>query len=177
MKLNPHGLHARRGSANVEHHVRHSRADIYVGTSFRYWLTGFRTGNLVYWERAFAMSARSFGPRVAKDVCRDFSQWVRLLSERSRRNLLVSAPTCPTFGHDECVAMALIAAYQNKGCPALQICAMTLLGCEPRDDVCALSDNLAQRLSEFDHHLSHDALGHVVRYADFGRVASARRVC
>jgi hypothetical protein len=161
----------------MEHHVRHSRADIYVGTSFRYWLTGFRTGDLVYWERAFAMSARSFGLLAAKDVCRDFSQWVRILSERSRRDLLVSAPTCPTFGHDECVAMALIAAYQNKGCPALQICAMTLLGCEPRQDVCTLSDRLAQRLSECDHHLSDNALGHVVRYADFGPWASARQVC
>jgi hypothetical protein len=177
MKPNSRGLHAPRGSPKVDHHFRHSRADIYVGTSFRYWLTGFRTGDLVYWERAFAMSARSFGLSAAKDVCRDFSQWVRLLSERSRRDLLVSAPTCPTFGHDECVAMALIAAYQNKGCPALQICAMTLLGCEPRHDVCALSDNLAQRLSEFDHHLSDDALGHVVRYADCGPVASARQVC
>ena len=177
MKLNSRDLHAPRGSPKVEHHVRHSRADIYVGTSFRYWLTGFRTGDLVYWERAFAMSARSFGLRAAKDVCRDFSQWVRLLSERSRRDLLVSAPTCPIFGHDECVAMALIAAYQNKECPALQICAMTLLGCEPRDDVCALSDSLAQRLSKFDHHLSEDALSHVVRYADFGPVASARQIC
>jgi hypothetical protein len=170
-------LHAPRGLPKMEHHVRHSRADIYVGTSFRYWLTGFRTGDLVYWERAFAMSARSFGLRAAKDVCRDFSQWVRILSERSRRDLLVSAPTCPTFGHDECVAMALIAAYQNKGCPALQMCAMTLLGCEPRHDVCTVSDRLAQRLSECDHHLSDDALGHVVRYADFGPWASARQVC
>jgi hypothetical protein len=68
--------------------------------------------------------------------------------------------------------MALIAAYQNKGCPALQVCAMTLLGCEPSHDVCALSDQLAQRLSEFDHHLSDDALGHVVRYAGFGSEAS-----
>jgi hypothetical protein len=177
MKLNSRDLHAPRCSPKVDHQVRHSKADIYVGTSFRYWLTGFRTGDLVYWERAFAMSARCFGLRAAKDVCRDFSQWVRLLSERSRRDLLVSAPNCTTFGHDECVAMALIAAYQNKGCPALQVCAMTLLGCEPRDDVCALSDNLAQRLSGFDHHLSDDALGHVVRYADFGRGVSGRHVC
>ena len=47
----------------------------------------------------------------------------------------------------------------------------------PRDDVCALSDSLAQRLSKFDHHLSEDALSHVVRYADFGPVASARQIC
>jgi hypothetical protein len=168
MILNSRALRAPRRSSKVEHHVRHCRADIYVGTSFRYWLTGFRTGDLQYWERAFAMSAHSFGLSAARDVCRDFSQWVRILSERSRRDLLVSAPTCPSFGHDECVAMALIAAYQNKGCPALQICAMTLLGCEPRDDVCGLSDHLAQRLSDLDHHLSDDAIGHVVRHCGAG---------
>lgn len=168
---------APRRSPKVEHHVRHTKADVYVGTSFRYWLTGFKTGDLSYWEHAFAMSAQSFGLSAARDVCRDFSQWVRMLNEHSHRDLQVSEPTCATFGHDECVAMALIAAYQNKGCPALQVCAMTLLGCEPRHDVCELSEHLAQRLSEFDHHLSDDAIGHLVRYADFGPVASVRQVC
>jgi hypothetical protein len=177
MTSHSRAMRAPRRSPKVEHHVRHTQADIYVGTSFRYWLTGFQTGDLSYWERAFAISAQSFGLSAARDVCRDFSQWVRMLSEGSRRDLQVSAPMCPTFGHDECVAMALIAAYQNKGCPALQVCAMTRLGCEPRHDVCKLSEHLAQQLAEFDHRLSDDAIGHVVRYAGFGPVASVRQVC
>jgi hypothetical protein len=157
--------------------VTHSRADIYVGTNFRYWLTGFQTGDLSYWERAFSISAQSFGITAARDVCRDFSQWVRLLSEHSQRQLRVSPPDSSSFGRDECVAMALIAAYQHKSCPALQVCAMTLLGCEPRDDVCELSGALAHRLTNVDHVLSDRAIGHVVRYAEPGFAGSAPHLC
>jgi hypothetical protein len=164
-------------SAKVEHHVRYTRADIFVGNSFRYWLTGFQTGDLSYWERAFTLSAQSFGVADARDVCRDFSRWVRLLNERSRRELQASAPASSTFGQDECIAMALVAAYQHKGCPALQVCAMTLLGCEPREDVCAVSGDLAQRLSAADYVLSDGAIGHVVRYADMGPAAPTRLMC
>jgi hypothetical protein len=157
--------------------VTYNRADIYVGTNFRYWLTGFQTGDLSYWERAFSISARSFGIGAARDVCRDFSQWVRLLSEYSQRQLRVSPPDSPSFGRDECVAMALIAAYQHKSCPALQVCAMTLLGCEPRKDVCELSGALAHRLSDVDHVLSGRAVDHVVRYAEPGFAGSAPHLC
>lgn len=172
-----HSLRSPRLSPRVEHRAGYSRADTYVGTGFRYWLTGLRTGELSHWERAFTVSAQCFGVATARDVCRDFSQWVRLLSERSHRELLVSPLACPTFCHDECVAMALIAAYQNKGCPALQVCAMTLLGCEPSEDVCAISGSLASRLSQADHILSDGAIAHVVRYAKPGPAVSTRLVC
>lgn len=171
-------LHSRRAlsrsqarTRRMERLIPHGRADRYVGTSFRYWLTGLRTGDLTHWERAFADSADAFGVRAARDVCRDFSQWVRLLSERSRRDLIASPLGSPTFGRDECVAMALVAAYQHKACPALRVCAMTLLGCEPMDDVCALSGSLARGLSAVDHVVSDRAMGHVVRYAGAGPAA------
>jgi len=172
-----HSLRSPGISPRLEHRTGYSRADTYVGTGFRYWLTGLRTGELSHWERAFTVSARHFGIATARDVCRDFSQWVRRLSERSHRELQVSPLASPGFCHDECVAMALIAAYQHKGCPALRVCAMTILGCEPNEEVCALSGSLAQRLSEADHILSDGAIAHVVRFARPDPALTTRLVC
>jgi len=139
-----------------------------VGTGFRYWLTGLRTGELVHWERAFALAEDTIGLDAARGVCRDFSQWVRLLSERSRRDLHVLSPTSICFCRDECLAMALIAAHQHKACPALQACAMTLLDCKPDRELEALSVSLADGLSAADRVLSPSAIENVVRYADNG---------
>ena len=117
----------RRRASSRQSHFLHSSADIFVGTGFRFWLTGLRTGDLSHWERAFALSANVLGIETARDVCRDFSQWVRVISERSRRDLKTLDPDNPCFCRDECVAMAVVAAYQHKGCPALQACALTPL--------------------------------------------------
>jgi hypothetical protein len=145
--------------------IRHSPADVFVGKGFRDWVTGFRTGELVHWERAFSLAEQTVGLDAARDVCRDFSQWVRLLSERSCRDLQVLNPGSACFCRDECVAMALIAAHQHRACPALQACAMTLLQCEPGGEVSALSESLADRLKAANQVLSTQAMDHVVRYA------------
>lgn len=148
-----------------EGQILYTPADVFVGNGFRDWLTGFRTGELVHWERAFALAEQTVGLDAARGVCRDFSQWVRLLSERSRRDLNVLRPGSTCFCRDECVAMALIAAHQHKACPALQACAMTLLQCEPGGEVSALSGSLADRLKAANQVLSTQAMDHVVRYA------------
>ena len=62
-------------------------------------------------------------------------------------------------------AIALIAAYQHQACPALQACAMTLLGCEPRGEVADLSHTVAERLRGADHVLAASSLEHVVRFS------------
>lgn len=154
---------SRRLSLQRQH--LHSPADIFVGKGFRFWLTGLRTGELVHWERAFLLAEEKIERDAARNISRDFSQWVRLLSECSRRDLRVLPPNSRCFCRDECVAMAVIAAHQHKACPAIQACAMTLLECEPSSDVVALSESLADQLSAADQVLSSSAMTHVVRYA------------
>jgi hypothetical protein len=157
--------HSRRRTGRRQTRFLHSRADIFVGTGFRFWLTGLRTGDLTHWERAFAATTNFLGVETARDVCRDFSQWVRVLNEHSRRDLKALEPDSPCFCRDECVAMAVVAAYQHKACPALQACALTLLECDPHGDINELSGSLADRLAAADHILSRHAIDHVVRYA------------
>lgn len=151
--------------ADRQHQVLHNPPDIFVGVGFRYWLTGLRTGELAHWERAFSLAEQTLGLAAARDVCRDFSQWVRVLSERSRRDLHVLGPGSRCFCRDECVAMAVVAAHQHKACPALQACAMTLLECEPTNELTALTGSLSDRLSAADQVVSLSAMDHVVRYS------------
>jgi hypothetical protein len=143
----------------------HNPPDIFVGRGFRFWLTGFRTGELAHWERAFTLAEQTVGLTAARDVCRDFSQWVRLLSEHSHRDLHVLDPASRCFCRDECIAMALVAAHQHQACPALQACAMTLLSCDPRDELNALTGALARGLAAADQLVSPAALDHLVRYS------------
>jgi len=37
---------------------------------------------------------------------------------------------CRSFCRDECLAVTLVAASEHRNCPALQICAYTLLGAD-----------------------------------------------
>lgn len=139
-----------------------------VGTSFRYWLTGFRTGDLTYWQRAFDLSAKTLGTEQARVVCSDFSRWVRVLSDCSRRDIQVLEADAPCYCRDECVAMAVIASYQHRACPALQACAITLLGCEPSDDVADLSCMVADRLTTAAQVLSERSMEYVIRHSQAG---------
>lgn len=158
-------LSPRSMSADRQYPVLHNPPDVFVGMGFRHWLTGFRTGELAHWERAFSLAEETIGLNAARGVCRDFSQWVRLLSEHSHRDLHVLEPTSRCFCRDECIAMALVAAHQHQACPALRACAMTLLHCEPRDELNALTDALANGLAAAGQLVSPGAMDHLVRYA------------
>lgn len=158
----------RRRAQRTKGHLVEGRAEILVGTSFRFWLTGFRTGDLTYWQSAFDFSARTLGTEHARLVCSDFSHWVKMLSARSRRELQALSPDAPGYGRDECVAMAVFASYQHRACPALQACAITLLGCEPSPDLADLSFTVADRLQRAEQVLSERSLEYVIEHATTG---------
>jgi len=148
-----------------ERHLICGRTETLVGLGFRCWMAGFQTGDISLWQRAWQSSAEVLGTEQASAVCGAFSRWVRAVRDHSSRELEVLPSDCPLFGRDECVAIALIAAYQHQACPALQACAMTLLGCEPRGKVADLSHTVAERLRGADHVLAASSLEHVVRLA------------
>lgn len=139
--------------------------EILVGLNFRYWLHGYETGDISYWERAWTMSVDVLGPDRGPGLGADFSRWVKTLRQRSVRSLKALPDDRRTFGPDECVAMALVAAFQHQSCPALQACALSLLGCEPNSDVTAGSEHLARQLRNADLMLDPGSLDHVVRYS------------
>jgi hypothetical protein len=131
-----------------------------VGFGFRLWLTGFRTGDITCWERAWRAYTQVLGG-AAKDAVSDLSWWVHCISRHSQRDLLIAAVDCDRFCRDECLAIDMIAACQHHACPAMRACAFALLGCSMIDAVVEGAESFAATMREADQMLppcfSHDA--------------------
>jgi hypothetical protein len=125
-----------------------------VGFGFRLWLNGFRTGDISYWERAWSTYSGTIGATAAKTAVGQLSCWVRAIDCYAQRELKTAPNNCPRFCHDECVAIAMIAACQHHACPAMRACAFALLGCSMIEEVVDVAEAFAQTMREADQVLS-----------------------
>jgi hypothetical protein len=125
-----------------------------VGFGFRFWLNGFRTGDISNWEMAWSTYANTIGATAAKAAVGQLSCWVRAIDCHAQRQLETSPNNCARFCHDECVAIAMIAACQHHACPAMRACAFALLGCSMIEEVVEVADGFAQALRDADQILS-----------------------
>jgi hypothetical protein len=114
-----------------------------VGLGFRYWLAGYRTGEIACWEKAWRAYTDVMGPTRAKHALTDLSGWVRAVNLHAQRPLEAPAVDCNGFCRDECVAIAMIAACQHNACPAMRACAFSLLGCSMIDEVVQGAESFA----------------------------------
>ena len=125
-----------------------------VGLGFRYWLDGYRTGDIAMWEKAWCTYASVMGASAAKGAVTRLSCWVRAINNHTRRDLKTSAIDCGQFCRDECVAIAMIAACQHQVCPAMRACAFALLGCSMIDEVVHVAEGFAETMRDADQVLS-----------------------
>jgi hypothetical protein len=128
--------------------------ELLVGLGFRYWLTGFRTGDIACWEKAWCAYSNALGSSAAKSAVTDLSCWVRAISHHAQRDLEASAVDCDRFCRDECVAIAMIAACQHHVCPAMRACAFSLLGCSMIDPVIEGAETFAATMRSANQILS-----------------------
>ena len=127
-----------------------ARPEQLVGLGFRYWLTGFRTGDISCWERAWCAYSRALGAQNAKGAITDLACWVRAISRHAQRDLETAAVDCDQFCRDECVAIAMISACQHNACPAMRACAFTLLGCAMIEEVVQGAETFAATMRNAD---------------------------
>jgi hypothetical protein len=106
-----------------------------VGLGFRYWLTGFRSGDISCWEKAWCAYSNALGAAAAKGAVTDLSCWVLAINRHAQRQLETAAVDCEGFCRDECLAIEMISACQHNACPAMRACAFALLGCSLIDEV------------------------------------------
>lgn len=125
-----------------------------VGLGFRYWLHGFRTGDITSWEKAWCAYSSAMGAAAAKTAVGELSCWVRAINSHTQRELERPPPDCTGFCRDECVAIAMIAACQHNACPAMRACAFTLLGCSMIDAVIQGAESFAETMRGADQILS-----------------------
>jgi hypothetical protein len=129
-----------------------------VGLGFRYWLAGFRTGDIGCWEKAWRAYAEVMDAGVAKNALTDLSGWVRAVNRHAQRPLEMPAVDCDGFCRDECVAIAMISACQHNACPAMRACAFSLLGCSMIDEVVQGAESFAATMRGADQVLRPSSL-------------------
>jgi hypothetical protein len=125
-------------------------AERLVGLGFRYWLTGFRNGDISCWERTWRAYSNALGATAAKTAVTDLSCWVRAISRHSQRSLKTAAVDCESFCRDECIAIEMISACQHNACPAMRACAFALLGCSMIEEVVEGAESFAATMRGAD---------------------------
>lgn len=107
-----------------------SNGERLVGLGFRCWLSGYQSGTIRSWETCWTHYCRALGNRNARAAMTDLSSWVDSVRCHTLREIELCAYECPSFCNDERLAISLIAASAQDGCPALRACAAALLGTE-----------------------------------------------
>lgn len=125
-----------RAVASLAESRREAGAQRLVGLGFRYWVAGYKRGDISCWEAAWRLYSEMLGPRSAKTAVSELSQWVRAVSAAARREILVSPDACTShLCRDECLAVSMIAACQHNTCPAMRACAFALIESSLIDEV------------------------------------------
>ena len=99
-----------------------------VGLGFRGWVAGYEYQDISCWENVWNTYAVTLGAAPAKRTVTELSSWVRALRQTTARRIEIYPAGCARFCRDECIAISVIAACQQEGCPALRACAQALTG-------------------------------------------------
>ncbi len=125
-----------------------------VGLGFRYWMAGYQKNDIGFWKTSWDFYTKQLGALGAKSVVTELAYWVQTVNSSTARDIEI-APDCSQFCRDECMAISLIAACQQKhACPALQACAQALIGDCELDCVIEASEGFAYELANHDLVLS-----------------------
>jgi hypothetical protein len=109
--------------------------DRLAGLGFRYWMTGYQTGDINCWEECWNLHAATLGNALARRVVSDLSCWVRCMASLAQRDIEVYPGPCRMFCRDECSAVMIVAALQQGSCPAIAACVRALLATDECEDV------------------------------------------
>lgn len=129
-------------------------AERLVGLGFRYWVSGYQSGNIDRWEDAWDIYSRALGACRARAAVAELSAWVRSVSAAARREITVCNDGCARLCRDECLAVSMIAACQHNTCPAMRACAFALVESSLIDEVVHHAESFALTMRGLDQVLS-----------------------
>jgi hypothetical protein len=148
------------GSASPADHAQRL-----VGLGFRYWITGYKSGDINCWEEAWRIYADALGANAARAAVGELSGWVRAVSAATRREIEVSSGPCAYLCRDECLAVSMIAAYQHNTCPAMRACAFALIESSLIDEVVHHAESYAITMRGLNQVLSPELIVNAVALA------------
>lgn len=129
-------------------------AERLVGLGFRYWVSGYQSGDIGCWEEAWRIYSEVLGLPSARVAVSELSAWVRAVSAAARRDIEVDAGCGAGFCRDECLAVSMIAACQHNTCPAMRACAFALIESSLIDEVVHHAETFAVTMRGLNQVLS-----------------------
>ena len=141
-------------------------AERLIGLGFRYWVAGYKSGDIDRWEDAWRIYSSALGPNAARTAVSELSAWVRAVSAAARREIEVCNGDCTGFCRDECLALSMIAACQHNTCPAMRACAFALIESSLIDEVVHHAESFAVTMRGLDQVLSPGLIVNAAAYAD-----------
>jgi len=149
----PHTLSGERGAERL------------IGLGFRYWVAGYKSGDIDRWEDAWRIYSQALGPNAARTAVSELASWVRAVSAAARREIEVCNGDCAGFCRDECLAVSMIAACQHNTCPAMRACAFALIESSLIDEVVHHAESFAVTMRGLDQILSPGLIVNAAAYA------------
>lgn len=101
-----------KASGSKMHFATLDTAERLVVVGFRCWYAGYETGDLNCWEIAWNEYARELGPKPARNIMGELSNWVRAVRGGACRNIGYLPFDCEGCSRDEACALSLVAACQ-----------------------------------------------------------------
>lgn len=140
-------------------------AERLIGLGFRYWVAGYKSGDIDRWGDAWRIYSQALGPNAARTAVSELSAWVRAVSAAARREIEVSAGDGAGFCRDESLALSMIAACQHNTCPAMRACAFALIESSLIDEVVHHAESFAVTMRGLDQVLSPGLIVNAAAYA------------
>ena len=151
------------------------RAERLIGLGFRYWVAGYKSGDIDRWEDAWRIYSQALGPNAARTAVSELSAWVRAVSAAARREIEVCSGDRDGFCRDESLALSMIAACQHNTCPAMRACAFALIESSLIDEVVHHAESFAVTMRGLDQVLSPGLIVNAAAYASASHDAGLRQ--
>lgn len=119
-----------------------------VVEGFRRWMLGCERGSVACWERAANLYAEELGLAESSRVLGALAHWVDALRTWMDRPAGLSPSECPRLCRDECFAVTMIAACQNRDDDSLSHALARLVPPEGRGEVIRATRAFADVLAE-----------------------------
>ncbi|WP_051630996.1 hypothetical protein [Afifella pfennigii] len=109
-------------------------AESLVVNGFRLWVGGYQEGEIERWNEAWNLFAERLGEDEARDAVSQLAHWVRAVFHWRIDPIRCFASGCPHIGRDECLAVSMIAACQNRDGACLDYCLERFCGFADRKE-------------------------------------------
>jgi hypothetical protein len=81
---------------------------------FRRWMAGYASGDLAHWEEVWNLYAGTLGTRPARNVVDSLARFVKVVRDWSICPITCFPGGCRHICRQECFALAMVSASQNK---------------------------------------------------------------